>query len=71
MKYKISEANQRRLEQFARSNFAELLHDILRDREKQLNDFFRSALPENFLEVKGRALEIDDLFTVLKIKERD
>lgn len=69
MKYRISPNQARKLEQFSRSNYAELLAEILQQREIQLNDAFRRALPENFLEVKGRALEIDSLLEALKSKE--
>ena len=69
MKYRITPNQARKLEQFERSNYAELFAEILRQREQQLNDAFRRALPENFLEVKGRALEIDSLLEALKAKE--
>jgi hypothetical protein len=69
MKYRISSNQARKLEQFSRSNYAELLAEILQAREAQLNIAFRGALPENFLEVKGRALEIDSLLEALKSKE--
>lgn len=69
MKYRISPNQARKLEQFSRSNYAELLAEILQAREIQLNDAFRHALPENFLEIKGRALEIDSLLEALKSKE--
>jgi hypothetical protein len=69
MKYRITPNQARKIEHFARSNFAELLAEILREREQQLNDAFWRALPENFLEIKGRALEIDSLLEALKAKE--
>jgi hypothetical protein len=69
MKYRISPSQAHKLVQFGRSNYAELFAEILREREQQLNDAFRHALPENFLEVKGRALEIDSLLEALKSKE--
>lgn len=68
MKYKLSEEVERKLEQFNRSNYAELLRLILTERENQLNKAFRSSLPEGFSQVQGRALEIDDLLTTLRIK---
>jgi hypothetical protein len=71
MKYRITPNQARKLEQFSRSNYAELLAEILQLREQQLNDAFRRALPENFLEFKGRALEIDSLLEALKSKEPD
>jgi hypothetical protein len=69
MKYRITPNQARKIEQLMRSNYAELLAEILRGREQQLNDAFRGALPENFQEVKGRALEIDSLIEALKSKE--
>jgi hypothetical protein len=69
MKYRINPNQARKLEQFSRSNYAELLAEIILQREAQLNDAFRRALPENFLEVKGRALELESLLEALKSKE--
>ena len=69
MKYRINPNQARKLEQFSRSNYAELLAEIILAREAQLNDAFRRALPENFLEVKGRALELESLLEALKSKE--
>jgi len=69
MKYRINPNQARKLEKFSRSNYAELLAEIILAREAQLNDAFRRALPENFLEVKGRALELESLLEALKSKE--
>jgi hypothetical protein len=69
MKYRINPNQARKLEQLSRSNYAELLAEIILQREQQLNDAFRRALPENFLEVKGRALELESLLEALKSKE--
>ncbi len=69
LKYKISEDQQRKLEQLARSNFAELLVEIFSERQKRLNEMFRTVLPEVFQQVQGRALEIDELLVALKIKD--
>jgi hypothetical protein len=71
LKYKISEDQSRKLEQFARSNFAELLVEILSERQKRINEMFRTVVPEVFLQVQGRALELDDLLTALKIKVQE
>jgi hypothetical protein len=71
LKYKISEDQNRKLEKFARSNFAELLVEILSERQKRINEMFRTVVPEVFLQVQGRALEIDDLLTALKIKVQE
>ena len=70
MKYKLTQDQERKVGQMARSNFADLLFEILRQREQQLNELFRRSLPESFLETKGRALEIDELLSVFKSKER-
>lgn len=71
MKYRIIESDERKLDQFARSNFAELFVNILRERERQLNECLRRATTENFQQVQGRALEVDELLNVLKIKEHE
>jgi hypothetical protein len=68
MKYKLSEEHKRKVEQFSRSNFAQLFVEIFIQREKQINDMFRSTLPEGFQQVQGRALEINELIEALKIK---
>lgn len=68
MKYKVTEINQRRLEQFARSNFAPVLFEIISDRIEFLNEQFRRTQPEVFQQIQGRALELDDLLTALKVK---
>jgi hypothetical protein len=70
LKYKISEDQNRKLEQFARSNFAELLVEVLSERQKRINEMFRTVVPEVFLQVQGRALELCELLDALKIKER-
>jgi hypothetical protein len=70
LKYKISEDQSRKLEQFARSNFAELLVEVLSERQKRINEMFRTVVPEVFLQVQGRALELCELLDALKIKER-
>ncbi len=71
MKYKISEEFQAKLEQTARSQYAQLLVEILRDREKQLNDLFRSTTIEGFQQIQGRALEVSSLLAALKLNERE
>jgi hypothetical protein len=71
MKYSISETDVSRLSQLARSNFGELLLRVLEDRTAQLVKSLKLADADMFRQVQGRALELDDLLTALKIKERD
>jgi hypothetical protein len=68
MKYKVSREDEVRLEQFARSNYAQLIRGILDARIAELDRKFRTIAPELFLQQQGRALEIDDLLDTLKIK---
>jgi hypothetical protein len=68
MRYKVSKEDEVRLEQFARSNFAQLIRGILVARTEELDRKFRAISPELFLQHQGRALEIDDLLDTLKIK---
>jgi len=68
MKYSISEDNQRRLDQMARSNFGELLASILEDRANSLVKSLKVADVDMFRQMQGRSLELDDLLTALKIK---
>ena len=72
MKYTgISETDQERLHQLARSHFGELLITVLEDRAKALVKHLKAADTDTFRQVQGRALELDDLLTVLKVKGRE
>jgi len=70
MKYGISTTDQQRLDQLARSNFGEVLVTVLEDRARSLIKSLKVADTDTFRQVQGRALEIDDLLTALKVKER-
>jgi len=70
MKYNLSDDQKRKLEQFARSNFAELFSEIMKERQQQIYVTLRLTLPEAFAKEQGRLLEIDDLLTALNIRER-
>lgn len=66
MKYRLSDEHKRKLAQFVRSNYAELFVELFDSREAQLNDLLRACSPENFQQVQGRALELDELREALK-----
>jgi hypothetical protein len=68
MKYKLSEDHERKLEQFARSTYAQLFVEILNERQQQIYTQLRLVLPEAFAKEQGRLLELDDIAATLKIK---
>jgi hypothetical protein len=67
VKYRLSDDLKRKLAQFVRSNYAELFVELFDSREEQLNTMLRASSPENFQQVQGRALELDELRDMLKM----
>jgi hypothetical protein len=66
--FKIDDHEKRQLEQFVRSNFYLLFGAILKRREKYINGVLRCAQSETLIQAQGRAMELDDLMSLLKIK---
>ena len=71
MKYRLAKDQEHKIEQFGRSNFAQLFADILEARQNQIYEQLRLVLPEAFLKEQGRLLELDDLLSVLKTKGQE